>query len=297
MIFNNLLPGLREVRAPLIAGYMWLIAAWFALEPLFPETEPTVGLVASAIALHSAVPALGIAAASAVVAYLIGSMSEALLSGIWRRGQRSGGLFFTPPIGPRGVQAMQTVALREAEHISRALQERSGSLSSALNKPLQSTGIPTVARLINESKVQVGNATGHPTTLISERDAVMFMTVTIRTALEQERDLLSTRLIGEEQELFGSIDRLRAESELRFEIGPPLIAFMGVLVIRSCSLAYLLILIAVVILWRQGSVRYRESSDLLFDALFLNRVKSPTVERIHDELEIYRSRPEGSSGL
>ncbi len=292
MILNNLLPGLREVRAPLIAGYLWLIAAWFALQPLFPNDEPTSGIVASAVALHDAVSALGIAVASAVAAFLIGSLSEALLSGLWRRERGFGGILFTSPIGLRGVQAMQTVALREAEHVSRVLQETGTSLSSALQEPLESTDIPTVAQLINKSRVQVGNAIGNPATPISERDAVIYMTVVIRTALEEERDLLATRLIGEEPELFGSIDRLRGESSLRFEIGPPLIALTIVLLIRSCSLAWLLILIAVAILWRQGSVRYRESNDLLFDALFLNRVKSPTVERIRDELEIYRKRPE-----
>ncbi|HEX6153070.1 MAG TPA: hypothetical protein VFZ19_06050 [Solirubrobacterales bacterium] len=291
MILNNLLPGLREIRAPLIAGYLWLIAAWFALEPLFPDDEPSSGIVASAIALHAAVPPLGVAVASTVVAFLIGSLSEALLAGLWRREKGYGGILFTPPIGPRGIQAMQTVALREAEHISRTLQETGVSLSSALHEPLQSNDIPTVAGLINESRVQVGNATGLPSTVIPERDAVMYMTVVIRTALEEERDLLATRLIGEESELFGSIDRLRAESNLRFEIGPPLIALTFVLLVRSCSLVWLLTLIAVAVLWRQGSVRYRESNDLLFDALFLNRVKSPTVERIRDELELYRQRP------
>jgi hypothetical protein len=27
----NLLPGLRELRAPLVSGYLWLISAWLLL--------------------------------------------------------------------------------------------------------------------------------------------------------------------------------------------------------------------------------------------------------------------------
>lgn len=287
MILNNLLPGLREIRAPLIAGYLWLVAAWFALQPLLPGDKSASGIVASAVALYGVVPPVGVAAASVVFAFLIGSLAEALLSGVWRRERGFGGILFTPPIGPRGVQAMQTVALREAEHASRVLQDAGTSLSAALHEPLESIDIPTVARLINKSRVEVNNATGQSAKLIPERDAVIYMAVVIRTALEEERNLLATRLIGEEPELFESIDRLRAESSLRFEIGPALIASAIVLLVRSGSMAWLLILAAVAILWRQGSVRYRESNDLLFDALLLSRVKSPTVERMREELALY----------
>jgi hypothetical protein len=289
VILTNLLPGLRELRAPLIAGYLWLIAAWFAAQPFVPEKEPSDGIGASAVALHDIVSFVGTAAASAVAAYLVGSLSEGLLSRYWRRERGYGGLLFTAPVSERGTQAVQSIALREAECISRMFGKNGTSMSSVLGQGVPSTEMPTVAQLMKETRVQVGNATGTPETVVSEREAEIFCAVVIRTSLENERDLLATRLIGEEPELYGSIDRLRAESDLRFQIGPPVIALGTVLTVRTCSLLWLLILLAVGVFWHQGSVRSREANDLVFDALVLSRVKSPTLERVREELKVYEA--------
>lgn len=34
----SLLPGLRDLRTPLAAGYIWLVAVWVALEPRIPNS-------------------------------------------------------------------------------------------------------------------------------------------------------------------------------------------------------------------------------------------------------------------
>ena len=34
----NLLPGLRDLRAPLAAGYLWLAAGWLYLAPQLPAS-------------------------------------------------------------------------------------------------------------------------------------------------------------------------------------------------------------------------------------------------------------------
>jgi hypothetical protein len=38
VVLTSLLPGLRELRAPLSAGTIWLLAGWFAVEPSVPAS-------------------------------------------------------------------------------------------------------------------------------------------------------------------------------------------------------------------------------------------------------------------
>jgi len=38
-VLANLLPGLRNLRAPMSAGYLWLATSWFLLVPILPRSE------------------------------------------------------------------------------------------------------------------------------------------------------------------------------------------------------------------------------------------------------------------
>src|SRR5215218_5912678 len=80
----NLLPGLRELRAPLAAGYLWIIAAFLWLSELkwLPTRRPGGEGWEQAIwdigASLGKAPLLGILS---FVAYLIGSFVEVGLNG------------------------------------------------------------------------------------------------------------------------------------------------------------------------------------------------------------------------
>jgi hypothetical protein len=73
----NVLPGLREVRAPLVAGYMWLISAWLLIHDSIPtEQEARGGPWEPFFDLDGIVSSFGLALVLSVLAYLIGSLSE-----------------------------------------------------------------------------------------------------------------------------------------------------------------------------------------------------------------------------
>jgi hypothetical protein len=75
----NILPGLRELRAPLAAGYMWLITAWLWLDHfrLIPESRPVGGgWLAGLWSISTALGATTLLAILTFVAYLIGSFLE-----------------------------------------------------------------------------------------------------------------------------------------------------------------------------------------------------------------------------
>jgi hypothetical protein len=73
-VLASLLPGLREVRAPLSAGFIWLAAIWFLIEPRWPGGASS-GIVASANRLLSNLSLLGQGVVISFVAYVLGSFS------------------------------------------------------------------------------------------------------------------------------------------------------------------------------------------------------------------------------
>lgn len=76
----NLLPGLRELRVPLAAGFLWLLAIWFWVEPLVPDAGDASGALASAYRLSGVLSVIGLGAGLTFAAYIVGSLSVFLFS-------------------------------------------------------------------------------------------------------------------------------------------------------------------------------------------------------------------------
>lgn len=74
-VLVNALPGVRDVRAPVTAGYLWLLAAWLALDPDL-NAEPNDGLGHALHSLGDEIGVVGIGVAVSVAAYLIGVVSQ-----------------------------------------------------------------------------------------------------------------------------------------------------------------------------------------------------------------------------
>ncbi len=70
----NLLPGIRELRAPLAAGYIWLLVGWLLLHDRIPG-DGDAPVVSDLYDLADIVGRVGVAAAASLAAYLIGSLS------------------------------------------------------------------------------------------------------------------------------------------------------------------------------------------------------------------------------
>lgn len=74
---TSLLPGLREVRAPLAGGYLWLLLIWLVVDPERPEAEEG-GFYGRLEEVANALPPVGQAIAVSIAAYLIGSLLTSL---------------------------------------------------------------------------------------------------------------------------------------------------------------------------------------------------------------------------
>jgi hypothetical protein len=102
---------------------------------------------------------------------------------------------------------------------------------------------------------------------------------TLEARIVQELDLVATRLIGEQAELYSTTDRLRAEAEPRFAIAPPLLALSLFLAVTEHP-AWFAVSAAVAVLAWQGVRRRTEANDVLADSLLLERVEAPILERL-----------------
>lgn len=83
-LLSSVLPGLRELRAPLAAGYLWLLAAWLTAEPYLPSRSEATGLLKAMLELEDAISAVGVAAVLSFAAYLVGSISETVFGVLQR---------------------------------------------------------------------------------------------------------------------------------------------------------------------------------------------------------------------
>jgi hypothetical protein len=121
----NLLPGIRDIRAPLTAGFIWLVAIWLLVEPEMRGDDSE--LTTSLDALADAVSPAGVGAALGVCAYLLGSASEAVTNAVvdWRSGRRK--LWFVshvPALTPASHLAVEELALDATAEASRRLKAR-----------------------------------------------------------------------------------------------------------------------------------------------------------------------------
>jgi hypothetical protein len=79
-MLTNLLPGLRDLRAPLAAGYLWLAAGWLYFAPQLPTSVDDAQGVLKDIyrVAHTSQP-IAVAAGLTFAAYMVGILSTGLL--------------------------------------------------------------------------------------------------------------------------------------------------------------------------------------------------------------------------
>jgi hypothetical protein len=107
--------------------------------------------------------------------------------------------------------------------------------------------------------------------------------------LRRELDLPATLLVGDRPELFAEADRIRAESELRVAVVPPLVAQAPLLAAAATPL-WLVTLVPIGMLLVQGVRREDDTRRLIGSALLFGDVRSAAVEQFDRELSALDQR-------
>lgn len=234
MTLTNVLPGFRQLRAPLAAGYLWLLFIYLVGD--LNEADATSGLTKQITDLGEALSPVGVAVAISFAAYLVGSLSNWIGRGVTR----------VPALvaDPRGAPQPRLSA------------RGFGALEDLLAPRVASGEI----RSLDEGRRLA-------------RDVLA------------ELDLIKTRLLGRDPELHAEIDRLHAEADFRFALLLPLtaVSMVGVLEIPVEAVGQFIIIMGVLLVVEvfafQALDVLQQANDKLLDALFLERVESPALER------------------
>jgi hypothetical protein len=313
-LFNSLIPGVREVRAPLIAGYLWLLCGWLLLEPHAPSPSDNriygrIGEVADAVG------PVGHAVAISLVAYLLGSLVQGGFRYVWTRRTEGMGplrldeeqqeLFDELAEGedPRGLETILEIAnpLQDASIGRPFMKDLSAAVWEIADRELMESfrRLQLAVKAIRKREKEKANTffgmhartpVVHLTTaregILSQAEYVVPHFLPVRDLLGQIH-LLETRLLEVAESTGAQVERLGAEADFRLTIAPPLIV-LALILTFGVSLLWLLALVIPIALIVQGVDLSQKRSEQAVDALRA-RVQTPELERITPVFERYRS--------
>ena len=311
----NLLPGLRELRAPLASGYLWLLTGWLIFAPLVPPISGSTGIWADTYRLGEAVGRSGVLAAVTFAAYIVGIFNERIaylvarflqsmrirkpreLAKIWPydilRDIVTNALIdryrtseaFRDEIRARMTPA--TLMTLSPDYVSTFLPNTKFGEFPHLQAPerdpeLQRKFADATQRVIDEaeqSRDQLG--------LLLREQILVEGTI---EELRQDLLLLPARLVGKEPEIYERWDRLRAESEFRISVALPLFVLALVLAIRLHPIFALLVLPSGYLV-QEGLAKSRAATSQLAESLRAGRVSSPVLDRVRSGEPQWRYQP------
>lgn len=313
--FGSLIPGIREIRAPLIAGYLWLICGWLLIEPHAPSPDGNrvYGRIAE---LTEVAGPVGRVIAISIAAYLIGSLIQAGFRYGWTRAMRGRGPLrldeeqheiFDDLAGqeePLGIETILEIAdpLHDAtikrpfmkdltvevwEIADRELMESFRQLRFSVDairnreegKANCFFGMHASMPVI---RLTVESSEGRR----SRREYVVPHFLPVTDLLGQIR-LLETRLLEVAEGTGTKIERLQAEAEFRLTIVPPLVLLILIFTF-GVSLLWLLGLVIPFALAIQGIELSQRRAEEVLDALRA-RMQTQELEQITPVFERYRA--------
>lgn len=191
----NFIPGFREIRAPLISGYLWLVFFFLVFNEDLPSSGDP-GALAPLFELGAELSTLGLATVSGVAAYLVGSSVQEMLR-----------------LAGRLVSPARPLYGEAGTHVTEAGRRDIGNVVEIRVQSVRRELYP-VALLPGD-----GGVDQEPSPAV----------------VEKELPLVRTLLLGERPELVGEVDRLQAEADLRITVAVPLGALAVFLVFEASA--------------------------------------------------------------
>ena len=265
----SLLPGLRELRAPLAAGYIWLFSVWLGLHSSLPKRAEAHGIVDAIYDLGDVISVLGLGVAISFIAYLLGAISQSMLDDPLR--------FAGRVLRPALLLPGDPARFRELVAVSPPpLQNRT---AEGFRGEISKSGLLALhAFLRGLLQEKVGKASIRVQGTIPDD-----LTMRYVLGIFSEFRVVQTRLIGESNELFTQFDRFRAEAEFRRSMVVPL-SVLVILVAVQTTWIWLFGFLIQFLLYRDA-VRLQESAgDVLADAVAAAKVSSPSLERLDQDI-------------
>jgi hypothetical protein len=325
-VLVNLLPGLRDLRAPLAAGYLLVAACYVAfgrsLRTLFESQDAVL------IPAQQALGSFGAAAAISFVAYVLGILWEGL-AGLRRtdilrtridrvknayriRGNSAGRaapldvdrasverLLAVDPAYRRGVEDrifdafITRIGGSENSEREQFLEAATVSALQSLVEHYEAKGMAlgrdTTEQLESVTQVLVAALEAEDWDLLRPMVAATLDVPGVALALERDLERLPARLVGQEKEVWDSWDRLRAESEFRGAIAGPLV-LLGIAAMPYQAGPSVLTIVAGFCLGVLARQKRRAATSQLREVVLAGRVDVPALETLKERPLPFPSR-------
>lgn len=289
-MLSSLLPGLREVRAPLAAGFVWITALWFMLAPRWVGDSGADGVVDLAYRLMSTLSILGQGVVMSFAAYLLGSFSVFLFSrpllSLFRTSMEA------DPGPLSGLSELGRVSLTKVSADGR--QKLEGALA------LSGVGVDEVLGLTarvpdtTDKRARTGRRGRRrrlEPTLLSSTTVLSTPEELQETEIAERvlRDLpvvANAQLLGREPEVYSAVDRSQAEVEFRVALMPALLALSVSLAVAAAPESVILTVTVglVGVLGAAGLIldaarQRRDSNELILSLMEHRRITPPALLR------------------
>lgn len=245
-LLASALPGFREIRAPLVAGYLWLLLVWIVVAPDVPLAHhlETHGLGAIADLTDLAGP-IATAAAVGVLAYVLGMVSRPIATALAELARL----------------ALSPTPLRIKEPLKES--ELPGRPADEVRRPWteSAVGLYPVAGTINGLEVDNvwQDANDH------ERQRLIRIAEQCADEVDRSVELPASLLLASQTgaiQTFGEVDRLVAEAEFRVLVAPPILA-LAVTLAATANITWLLLALATPVLVVQGLTRRQDARRIM----------------------------------
>jgi hypothetical protein len=287
-VLQSLLPGFRHLRAPVVAGYVWLLGFWLLFRKLTTNHLVSATVYREVVELANWAGKAATLVAITLVAYLVGTLSIAITKGV----NRAAGLlrrtrleWLVPRywIDKRVENSLEaTVDRRLSDHYLQDEQFRNlltNHLSECRNRALvdrrQLYGfarrLPDVASLERRALQDDLVRSGLIDALVNKYQYV--------ESAKEDVSHLAYRLLGKEEQVYAEYDRLRSEGTFRLGLVLPLV-FLIVVISYIDSWWLLVGLILPVTFAYLAGASFAEAENGLTATVLSGRVELPSLERI-----------------
>ena len=274
-VLTALIPGLREIRAPLAAGYLWLFLLWLVWGDSVPSRDEAEGALGRVYDLEPLYKSIGVVAVLSVLAYIVGSLANVAASFAAR------------------------AALNLIEKFRRRLPSYRRTHKSGvkpwmsrfeLNLLLSDVGKTELREWAWRRMIKEYLGFWAPPGTRSELEVAAFSARLVRNVPQEIDDLgmflvnrvvedlevLKRRLLVADPTLFNQVDRLESEGAFRLALATPLAA-LSLWLAATESAVYAVALLVVAAVVSHGWALQRQGRDFLVSALRARHELEPDV--------------------
>jgi hypothetical protein len=272
-VLSAILPGARQVRAPLAAGATWLLTIWLAIEPGLGEPNKATGIYASLVRLSDATGTTVVLAVIGFLAYMLGSVTTSAVLALDR---------YALPKASRG-NPIRSLVVAKVWAAEARLREHTdvASLGEAAARP-EARGL--FAPPAEAPFVRTDDGPGQIRANLELR---------IRRYGSWRESKL--QLLSADPQLYAEVDRHEGERELRLALLAPLFALTIVVAARIgpwyASLAVVATGLAVLWILKLQATMARESSErVMLDVVRNGTVTVPLLEQLDRDVDVLIQR-------